>query len=142
VPYQAGVLHAVGFSGGRATSFADLKSAGQPSAIKLTPDRVRIVADNQDLSYVTVELVDAKGVRNPTAENSIRFAIEGPGKIVAVANANPISTESYQRAQRKAWQGRSLVIVKSTQQAGPITITALSSGLRSAKVVLSSRRSF
>ena len=138
VPYQAGVLQAVGISGGRSTSFADLKSAGQPSAIKLTADRVRIVADNQDLSYVTIELVDAKGVRNPTAENLIRFNIEGPGKIVAVANANPISTESYQRTQRKAWQGRSLVIVKSTQQAGPITITALSSGLRSAKVVLSS----
>jgi beta-galactosidase len=138
VPYQAGVLHAVGYNGGRATSFADLKSAGQPSAMKLTPDRARIVADNQDLSYVTVELVDAKGVRNPTADNSIRFAIEGPGTIVAVANANPISTESYQRPQRKAWQGRCLVIVKSTQQAGPITITASSSGLRPAKVVLSS----
>jgi len=138
VPYQAGVLHAVGYNGGRATSFVDLKSAGPPSAIKLTPDRARIVADNQDLSYVTVELVDAKGVRNPTAENSIRFAVYGPGTIVAVANANPISTESYQRPQRKAWQGRCLVIVKSTQQAGPITITASSSGLRPAKVVLSS----
>ena len=138
VPYQAGVLHAVGYNGGRATSFVDLKSAGPPSAIKLTPDRARIVADNQDLSYVTVELVDAKGVRNPTAENSIRFTVDGPGIIVAVANANPISTESYQRPQRKAWQGRCLVIVKSTQQAGPITITASSSGLRPAKVVLSS----
>ena len=138
VPYQAGVLHAVGYNGGRATSFVDLKSAGPPSAIKLTPDRARIVADNQDLSYVTVELVDAKGGRNPTAENSIRFAVDGPGTIVAVANANPISTESYQRPQRKAWQGRCLVIVKSTQQAGPITITASSSGLRPAKVVLSS----
>ena len=138
VPYQAGVLHAVGYNGGRATSFVDLKSAGPPSAIRLTPDRARIVADNQDLSYVTVELVDAKGGRNPTAENSIRFAVDGPGTIVAVANANPISTESYQRPQRKAWQGRCLVIVKSTQQAGPITITASSSGLRPAKVVLSS----
>ena len=138
VPYQAGVLHAVGYNGGRATSFVDLKSSGPPSAIKVTPDRARIVADNQDLSYVTVELVDAKGVRNPTAENSIRFAVDGPGTIVAVANANPISTESYQRPQRKAWQGRCLVIVRSTQQAGPITITASSSGLRPAKVVLSS----
>ena len=138
VPYQAGVLHAVGYNGGRATSFVDLKSSGPPSAIKVTPDRARIVADNQDLSYVTVELVDAKGVRNPMAENSIRFTVDGPGIIVAVANANPISTESYQRPQRKAWQGRCLVIVKSTQQAGPITITASSSGLRPAKVVLSS----
>jgi len=138
VPYQAGVLHAVGYNGGRATSFVDLKSAGPPSAIKLTPDRARIVADNQDLSYVTVELVDAKGVRNPTAENSIRFAVYGPGTIVAVANANPISTESYQRPQRKAWQGRCLVIVRSTQQACPITITASSSGLRPGRVVLSS----
>ena len=50
----------------------------------MTPDRTRIVADSQDLSYVTVELTDSSGVRNPTAENLVNFALTGPGVIVAV----------------------------------------------------------
>lgn len=30
--------------------------------------------------------------------------------VVAVGNANPVSLESYQQSQRKAWQGRALVV--------------------------------
>ena len=96
----------------------------------------RIAADGQDLSYITVELVDEQGVRNPLSENLVKFSITGPGSIVGVGNANPISTESFQQPQRKAWQGRCLLIIKSSKQAGAITITASSRGLTSEKVVL------
>jgi beta-galactosidase len=84
-----------------------------------------------------VELTDAQGVRNPKAENLVRFEIKGPGAIVAVGNANPVSTESYQRPQRKAWQGRCLVIIKSGQQAGDITLTAAAEGMTPAAINLS-----
>ena len=46
------------------------------------------------MSFVTVELLDEKGVRNPKAENNVSFDLEGPGTIVGVGNANPICTES------------------------------------------------
>jgi beta-galactosidase len=136
VAYQSGVLKAIGYRAGKQVNSAELKSAGPAVLIKLTADRTSVGADGQDLSYVTVELLDERGVRNPVAENLISFAVAGPGSIVAVANANPVSTESYQQPQRKAWQGRCLLILKSGKQPGEITLTASAKGLRSAKVVI------
>jgi len=101
----------------------------------LSADRATIKADAQDLSYITVELTDANGLRNPKAENLVRFTIQG-GTIVGVGNANPVSLESYQLPQRKAWQGRCLVIVKSSDKAGRITLTASANGLPSSKLVI------
>jgi beta-galactosidase len=136
VPYQAGVLKAVGYDGAQQVSTAELRTAQAPSRIELSPDRARIRADGQDLSYIMVALVDARGVRNPKAENLVKFAITGPGTIVGVGNANPMSTESYQQPQRKAWQGRCLLIVKSGRQAGKIVIKATSAGLTPAQIVI------
>ena len=138
VPYQPGTLE-----GGRlqqpaahGRGHAELRTAAEPTRIKLTADRRRVRADGQDLSYVTLELLDARGVRHPKAENLIRFTVEGPGSIVGVGNANPVSTESYQQPQRKAWQGRALVIVKSGKQPGRITLRATSPGLSPASIVI------
>jgi len=128
-PYQAGMLRAVGYDGGREANSAELRSAGAPSRIKLQADRTALRADGEDLSYITVELLDAHGARHPKAENSIQFEIEGPGTIVGVGNANPVSTESYQQSHRKAWRGRCLVIVKSGTHPGIVTLKAGTEGL-------------
>jgi beta-galactosidase len=138
VPYQPGTLKAVGYgkTPRTAAATAELRTADAPSRIKLTADRARVRADGQDLSYVTVELVDARGVRHPKAENLVRFSVEGPGSIVGVGNANPVSTESYQQPQRKAWQGRALVVVKSGTRPGRITLRAASQGLPTASLVI------
>lgn len=136
VPYQAGTLKAMGYDAGRQVSSAELRTSGEPARITLAADRRDIKADGEDLSYVTVELTDARGVRNPKAENLVRFSIEGPGTIVAVGNANPVSTESYQQPQRKAWQGRCLVIVKSERRAGRVIVKASSQGLPPAALAI------
>jgi beta-galactosidase len=138
VPYQPGVLRAVGLQGRRTLNTAELRTADEPLNIHFSADRREIKADGQDLSYITVELRDNKGVRHPKAENLIRFEIEGPGEIVAVGNANPVSLESYQQPQRKAWQGRCMVIVKSNG-AGEITLRATSDGLKPAQVIVVAR---
>ncbi len=107
-----------------------LQSAEPPSQIRLSADRSTIHADGQDLSYITVELTDPKGIRNPKAENLVTFEIDGPGVITGTGNANPVSLESYSLPQRKAWRGRCLVIVKSDVTGGKITVTASSQGLK------------
>ena len=135
VPFQPGILKAVGYSKGQLIASSRLQTAKSVSQIKLTADRSTIKANGQDLSYVTVELVDANGIRNPKAENLVKFKIKG-GDIVGVGNANPVSLESYQSPHRKAWRGRCLVIIKSTKQEGPITLTASTSGLPSSRLVI------
>ncbi|HEY3369611.1 MAG TPA: glycoside hydrolase family 2 TIM barrel-domain containing protein [Prolixibacteraceae bacterium] len=138
VPYKAGTLKAIGYTNGKMVSTAQLQTADQVTAIQLTPDRTILKADGQDLSYITVELVDANGVRNPKAENLVKFQVEG-GTIVGVGNANPMSLESYQLPQRKAWQGRCMVIVKSNGGIGNIQLSASSVGLNLAHVIIQSK---
>jgi beta-galactosidase len=135
VPYRSGILAAVGYSNGKEITSSELQTAGPVSKIKLSADRTGIKANGQDLSYITVELTDANGTRNPKAENLIRFKTEG-GAIAGVGNANPVSLESYQLPQRKAWQGRCLVIVRSLETTGTITLTASVDGLPSSKIVI------
>jgi beta-galactosidase len=136
VPYEPGTLKASGYNKGRNVNEYTLQTAGPATKLALSADKATIKADNQDLSYVTIELVDNKGVRNPKAENALSFELTGPGEIVGVGNANPVSLESYQRPQRKAWQGRALVIVKAKQEKGPVTLLVKAAGFKPAAITI------
>ncbi|SFV29306.1 sugar-binding domain-containing protein [Thermoflavifilum thermophilum] len=136
VPYQAGRLEAVGYTQGQRVHEAVLQTAQAPARIRLIPDRNIIHADGEDLCYVTVEIVDRNGVRNPKATNEVHFQIKGPGEIVGVGNANPMSTESYQQPYRKAWHGRCLVVIRSVRQPGTIVLTATAAGLPTSEVAV------
>lgn len=129
VPYQPGVLKAVSYKGKKKTSETTLATVKGASQIRLSTDRSTIKANGQDLSYITVELVDENGIVDPTAENDLKFKLEGPGKIVGVGNANPVSQESYTLPQRKAWKGKCLVIVKSEKSQGKIGLSVTSGGM-------------
>ena len=139
IPYQAGELKAIGFKGKKQVNLAVLSTVAEPLNIKLTADRDEIKADGQDLSYITLELLDEKGMRHPKAENLVKFKVEGPGTIVGVGNANPMSLESCQLPQRKAWQGRCLVIVKSDHKAGTIQLNATVDGMKGVTIEITTK---
>ncbi len=136
VPYQPGTLKAVAFKGAEEIETCELQTAAAPELLKLTADRTRISADGQDLSYIQVEVLDGEGHRNTLADPLINFEIEGPGTILAVASSNPMSTESYRQPRRKAYQGRCLVVLKSTEVTGNIILKANSAGLNSETITI------
>ena len=137
IPYQAGELKAIGHAGSEVKSSCVLKSAGKVASIKLTADRELIHANGQDLCYVMVDLFDQQGTRHPKADDLVNFTIDGPGSIAAVASSNPRSVESFQQSRRKAYQGRCMVIVKSGQEAGTITLKAEAESLSSYEIQIS-----
>lgn len=138
VPYKAGELKAIGYQENNQVNVATLSTADEPAQIRLIADRSEIKANGQDLSYITVELIDNKGIRNPKAEDLVKFEIEGPGKIAGVGNANPISTESYVVPERKAWQGRCMVIIRSDKTAGKIIVKTSSGNLKPVSIEIGS----
>ncbi len=140
VSYQPGELKAVAYNGDTAVAISVLKTASEPIKIELRADRIAIKANGQDLSFITVELVDENGLTNPSTDNSVEFEITGPGKIIAVANSNPMSVESFQQSGRKAYKGKCLVIVKSDREAGDVVLTSKSKGLPDAQITIKSSR--
>ena len=140
VPYSPGTLKAVGVENGQEVEAQELATAGEPAQIRLTADRTVITADGQDLSFVTVEILDKEGRVNPNAENRLTFEVNGAGVIAAVGNANLKDTDCYVGNTCNTWKGRAIVVLKSTKKNGTIKLKATSNGLRSATVSVKTRK--
>jgi beta-galactosidase len=136
VPYQPGTLKAVGTKDGKAVLTVEQSTAGDPAAIRLTADRTHIGTSWDDLSHVTVEVVDSQGRVIPTADNELAFALSGPGRILGLDNGDPESHESYQGDRRKAYGGRALALVQSSGGPGTLRLSASSPSLTGAEVVI------
>ena len=134
VEYAPGILRAVGYRNGKEINSCELQTTGEPQKISLTADRTTIKADGQDLCYVTVDILDSKGIRNPNARNLVKFETEGPGKIVATGSSDPLGNQSFTKPERKAYQGRCQVIIRAENKAGVINLRAFSDGIQPAEL--------
>ena len=132
--YAPGTLKAVGIRGDRAVAESVLTTAGKAAALRLQADRTVLHADSQDLAFVTVEAVDAAGRWQPDARQQAHFSISGPGTIIAVGNGDGQSAESYQGDHRSLFQGRALVVIRTSREPGAIRLTAEADGLDKADV--------
>jgi beta-galactosidase len=141
VPYSPGTLKAVGVRGDRVVAESVLTTTRKPARLRLTADRATVQADGQDLSFVTVEAVDANGQPQPNADQELQFAISGPGAIAAVGNGDGRDIDRYQSNSRKLFQGRALVVVRTSKDGGPIRLTASAVGLSDADVTIQAKTS-
>ncbi|MFN8209857.1 MAG: glycoside hydrolase family 2 TIM barrel-domain containing protein [Bacteroidales bacterium] len=138
VNYAPGTLEVKGYENGKVVASAGLRTAGKSEKIKVTADRSVINASGEDLSYVTIELTDADGFRNPAAQNLLHFKVTGPGCVVSAGSSSPMGNESFRKPFRKAWQGRCLVILKSDRKPGEITLDITAEGIQPAKLIVRS----
>jgi beta-galactosidase len=136
VPFEPGTIKAISRSHGRVVLTQEQRTAGQPSAIILVPDRKVIKADDSDLSFVTVKVVDSYGTVVPHADNLIKFQLTGNGSIAGVDNGSQISHEPFKANYRKAFNGLALAIIQSHKTKGRIELQASSDGLLPASVVI------
>lgn len=138
VAYQPGTLKAVARIDGEEVAVETLRTAGKPVKVELVPDRKAIGTTFDDVSNVEVRLLDEKGTVVPGAENLIKFSVEGPGKIIGVDSGNVVSTERFQANERKAYQGRALVIARATV-AGKFMLKAEVEGVGTASVEIQAK---
>jgi beta-galactosidase len=138
VPYGPGTLKAEGIRGGKVVADSILQTTGDPVQLKLTADRTILSADGQDLAFVTVEAVDAKGRLQVNSDAKVHFAVNGSGAIAAVGNGDGASLDPYSGDRCSLFHGRALVILRTTRKAGQIKLTASADGLPVSTVVVDS----
>ena len=137
VKYQPGTLTAIARDeNGNEIARDSVTTAGEPARVRLTKEEHVITADGKDLSYIHYEIVDGEGNIVPTANNLVHFNLHGQGQIVGVDNGEQASRERYKAQadgtwQRRAFNGKGVVIVKSTEKEGKFTLYADSAGLTS-----------
>ncbi|HEY5957724.1 MAG TPA: glycoside hydrolase family 2 TIM barrel-domain containing protein, partial [Polyangiaceae bacterium] len=139
VPWAPGTLRAIGRIAGVEVTADQVSTAGPAAKLDLTSDRAEITANTDDRVFIATEVRDDAGVPVPDASHLIRFDVNGPGAIIAVDNGDPSDTdEPYQAAQRRAFDGKCLAILRATG-VGRIAVTASSAGLTSGGVTIESR---
>ncbi len=141
VVYEAGELKAVAYRAGKVIGEKVLRTAGEAYTLKLTPDRSRLKASGEDLSFILVEAYDKNGNLCPLADYMINFELKGPGEIAGVGNGNPQSHEPFVAPYRKLFNGKAMLIVRTTaNKPGKITVEASAEGLKPAKTSLTSEQ--
>ncbi len=143
VPYAPGAIEARGVKGGKQVLVDRRKTTGAAAKIVLVPDRARINADGEDVSCVTVQIVDAQGEIVPTADSEVTFTISGTGRLIGVGNGDPSSHEADRvnpgtdaAWKRHAFNGLAIAIVQAGKQPGEIHIEASSPSLSGATAVI------
>ncbi|KAL6235361.1 hypothetical protein BDW75DRAFT_209971 [Aspergillus navahoensis] len=137
VVYEPGEVHVVAYKNGTEWATDIVKTAGEPAQLRLTPDRTQISADGEDLSFVTLEILDGRGNVVPYAKNLIHFQVSGPGEIVATDNGFPADYVAFPSHERKAFNGLALCIVRGEISGqGNIVVKASSEGVEGSEVVI------
>jgi beta-galactosidase len=134
VPFEPGTLRAVSYKNRKQVMATEEKTAGQATRMVLSADRRKIDADNSDLSYVTVQIVDKDGTLVPDAGNLVYFSITGPGKIIGVDNGSETDHNPFKANYTNAFFGKCLVVIQSTHKPGTICLTATSDELPSSMI--------
>jgi beta-galactosidase len=140
VKYEPGTLKAVSRKNGKTVLTTQKVTAGAPYQIKLTADRSKIKAEAQDLSFITVSVLDKQGNPVPVADNLIKFKVSGAGTLKAVDNGSQTSLEPFSAQQCKLFSGLCLGIIQSKPNAGKVTISASAEGLLPAQIVVQSQK--
>jgi len=136
VPYSAGDLKAVAYQRGNEMGTITFTTVGKAHKLKLTPDRAKLKASRDDLSYVIVQVADEMGRLVPDAVVPVSFSVTSACEIAAVGNANPKDVASFRQPRRDTFHGECVVVVRPTGKAGSLDVKAEAPGLESASVAL------
>ncbi|WP_394831242.1 DUF4982 domain-containing protein [Pendulispora rubella] len=132
VPFEPGKLAAVAKRDGVEVARDTVTTAGAADALALSTEEIGA------LSFVTADVVDARGVTVPGADARITFRVQG-GKLLGTDNGRQESEENYQSPVRRAFHGKALAIVRADAGAPCVVVTATSPGLLSGAASVFSR---
>lgn len=127
LPYQPGTLRAVSLdTNDKEMQERILQTSGEPASLRLVADRKHILANGEDLAYLTLEVVDKDGQFVPDASIPVTVTVEGKATLLSAATANLRDLEPKTSPKVTTYKGRALIVVRSGKKAGEAIVSAVS----------------
>lgn len=139
IKYAPGYIEAVAKRDGKIVARHRIETTGKVKKLVAESDNANWQADGMDLQHVRIYAVDSKGRRVHSAENQLKFRVEGDAEIVAVDNGNIVSHELHAVKERKLYRGSALVILRAGQSPSDIKLIAESDEFAPVEVVLQTK---
>jgi beta-galactosidase len=137
VVYEPGEVKVVAYDEkGNAVSEKIVRTAGKPHRIELDVDRSQLIANGEDLAYITVKVVDKAGNLCPHESRMVNFSVTGQGMYRAAANGDATSLDLFHLPKMPLFSGMLTAIVQSSEKSGNLVFKATAPGLKAAQVVL------
>ena len=132
VKYEPGEIKVVAYDyDGTPKGEKKIRTAGAPARIVLKADRSNISSKGEDLSFVTVSVVDKDGNPCPTATNNMKFNVSGAAKFRAACNGDATSLVAFNSTEMPLFSGELVVVVEALRR-GNATLTVSADGLPNA----------
>ena len=137
VVYAPGSLKAVAYRKGAKWAEETVETTGAAAALRLEPEKPSIAADGDELGFVTVRVVDAKGRLVPRSHPLVRVTVSGDGEYVAADNGDESDFSWFGEPERKAFNGLLSVLVRAKKgAAGSLRVKVEAPGLAPAEIEL------
>ncbi|MCM1451482.1 MAG: DUF4982 domain-containing protein [Clostridium sp.] len=130
VAYEPGTLEALAYKMGEKKPIARhrIETTEKMKKLDISSDNPEWRADGMDLQHVRILAVDSKNRHVAPEDTPLRFEVEGPAEIIGVTNGDMTSEESMVGNTRRLYNGRASVILRSTRESGPVTLTVTPEG--------------
>lgn len=122
IVYQPGIIEAVAYKDGIEIGRDSLETAEPATRLILEADKNVIKANDEDLCYVMITATDSKGREVFDENRKVSVSIEGCGKVISFGSANPMPKQLYNNSENYLYQGKALVVIKSTLDYGKCTL--------------------
>ena len=141
VKYEPGEIKVVVYDeNGKEVGTETVKTAGAPSSIQLTGDLSTpikpIKADGEDMTFITVNILDKDGNLVPDANNQINVEVTSSARFKGICNGDATSLEVFTKPTMKAFHGQLVIGIQSNGKKGTATVKVSSKGLKPATVTL------
>ena len=139
VKYEPGEIKVVVYDGaGKQVGTRTVRTAGKASALSLTGDLGADIkplkADGDDMTFITVNVVDKDGNLCPDADNQISVSVTGAARFRGICNGDATSLEVFTRPTMKAFHGQLVIGIQSNGKVGDAIVKVSGKGIKAQTV--------
>ena len=139
VPFQPGELRARAYDAeGKVIAEECRYTPGDSVGIVLEAEDDYLLADGEDMTFVTISMVDAQGHPVENAVDRVHVNVTG-GVLLGLDNGDSTDLEGYQSTTRRLFSGRLLAIVGATTEAGVVRVEVTSPGKAAATLEIAAK---
>lgn len=137
VPFEPAELRACGYNAQGECILQTARHTCQDSAmLRLEAEDAYLLADNHDLTFITISSVDENGVPVVNAADRVEIEVEGPAVVMGMDNGDPTDTDPYKATTRRLFSGKLLLMLGALDAPGEVTVRVRAHGLPAASLTL------